>query len=619
MSAKNSILLTFVILLLAGCVNTATIVNPDPYRAIAIPAKWSDQAVVALSHSTDLRFEIHEDGNRVIRKDILWYRVKNRNKRGLEYCALHWSKNFEKQLRIEAQAFYPDGSDWTLAKSEIQSDKDPYSNSVSESFRIPAYDDGVIIRIVTDREYIQPEFYGSYLFSGSYPVLNRSLSLHLPEKSNILYGMTAADTISIDSKESRKEKYITYTVTATDLEPVKEKWQTHYPEQYYPALNVSFPPKGNTSYTWQELGDHYLELSKSAFEVTESIQELSRTIDIGKGQSLVAKIFDEVVKRVRYQGDWNGEFAFFPRAAKVVLANGYGDCKELATILKTLLKSRQQDAYFVLLSTWNNFQAIEKYPSLDNFNHAILAVPDNNDTYHYLDPTHSWANSETSYYVSIGRKAFVLRDGASHLTTIEPRSSFHNSVETFTRIHQDEKSGKWKADGTIDLTGYTALRFYEKYHYSDETDDSVFMRSFLRRYFDIHASDVDYKKLTPNHVVLEYSSPFQNQYLSMGDGGFKLSSPFVHKSYMNDSYEERFGATHKLPFEQIDRWQLPYIPSQSQLNTFTSVIGTGSWRTNGSTLSRKYSQKELLMESTSDEYVSWYNNNNAFMRSSVWR
>lgn len=613
------LVLLVLVLPLAGCVPTQQSGLPDTFKGISIPTKWAKHSAVILHHSTALTFEVRDEGNIVKRKDVRWFQVNTRSEEGVEHIAFNWSKTFEKPLNIEVQAYYPDGRKWNLAKKDIESDKDPNGNRVTESFRIPGYDQGVVIRIVTEREYFQPEFYGTFRLASSYPVLERTISLKLPEDNGVLYGVSAEGKNAIQAETIRSDGYEVFTVSAYNLDSTDEKWTTHFPEDYYAALNVSFPPKGKKSYTWKELGDHYLDLSKSAFEITDSIRNVADELNITDEVNTVATVFKEVVQRIRYHGDWNGRFAFFPRDAKVVLENGYGDCKELAAILKSLLRTQDVESNFVLLSTWNNFQAIEDYPNLDNFNHAILAVPSGDDSYQYLDATHSWADSTTSYYASIGRKAFVIKDGESHLTTIRARSGFDNTVTTYTQILPAANSSKWVAEGTVDLTGYTALRFYEKFHYTDETDDSSFMRSFLRRYLDIVATTVEHEKLTPNHVTLKYSGSFYKQYIPVGQGGFKLGTPMVHKSYINDRFTDLDGKTHQMPLTQIDRWKLPFKPSQQQLDGFTSSIGRGSWKIDGAMVLRKYRQNEIVIEDTDIDYEVWYSKINTFINSSVWR
>lgn len=607
------------VMAIAGCVSTQQSVIPDKIKATSIPSQWIKHPAVILSHSTDLTFNIQDEGNTVRRKDVRWYQVNTRSDEGVEHIALHWSKTLEKPLKIEAQAYYPDGSVWNLAKKDIESDKEPNGNSVSESFRIPGYDQGVVIRIATEREYIQPEFYGTFVLASRYPALARTISLKLPEDNEILFGVSAEGENDIQTETITSDGYTIFNLSAYNLDSTKKKWMTHFPEEYYAALNVSFPPKGKKSYTWQELGDHYLALSKSAFQITDSIRNVSDGLSIPDEIDQVAAIFSEVVHRIRYHGDWNGRFAFFPRDAKVVLENGYGDCKELATILKSLLETKDVDSHLVMLSTWNNFQANEDYPNLDNFNHAIIAVPDGDAAYHYLDATHSWADSATSYYASIGRKAFVIREGESHLTEIEAGPDFDNKVTTYSKILREGNSSKWIAEGTVDLTGYTALRFYEKFHYTDETDEKTFMRSFLRRYFDISATTVEHDKLTPNHVTINYSGPFSKEYLPIGKGGFKFGTPAVHKSYVNDRYTDLYGKTHRMALTQVDQWKLPFNPGEQQLIGFSSTIGNGSWELDGATVSRKYRQDEMVIEDTGTDYDSWYSKSNALINSSVWR
>ncbi len=76
---------------------------------------------------------------------------------------------------------------------------------------------------------------------------------------------------------------------------------------------------------------------------------------------------------VRYVAIEIGIGGFQPHAAHEVLANGYGDCKDKATLLSAMLHEAGLDSYYVLINNDRDYLAPD-FPSPVGFNHAILAI-----------------------------------------------------------------------------------------------------------------------------------------------------------------------------------------------------------------------------------------------------
>jgi transglutaminase-like putative cysteine protease len=68
-----------------------------------------------------------------------------------------------------------------------------------------------------------------------------------------------------------------------------------------------------------------------------------------------------------------------PHPASEVLRNRFGDCKDKATLLVSLLRSVGEEAHVVLVNAGNPAATAKDWPSLD-FNHAIVALRADNAT-----------------------------------------------------------------------------------------------------------------------------------------------------------------------------------------------------------------------------------------------
>ena len=142
--------------------------------------------------------------------------------------------------------------------------------------------------------------------------------------------------------------------------------------------------RAKTSGTWNDLGIWYGGLSGGSRISTPAIQK--------KVAELTAGITDPIAKmraltsytqrQIRYVAIEIGIGGFQPHSASDVFTHQYGDCKDKATLLSTMLHEIGIDSYYVLIETSRGIVNPE-FPST-RFNHVILAIRLPNDT---KDPT----------------------------------------------------------------------------------------------------------------------------------------------------------------------------------------------------------------------------------------
>ena len=613
------IVLLAIILTSSACVqHTETRLSQIGDKLTDLPSSWQDIPVVLIDSKTDLEFEIRSSGNRLIKTRTDWYRVNRRNPNYMENVERYEVNSYEKLVEIKARAYYPDNSSWTLQPQDIRRRKIPLSNLVIHRFDIPGYDPGVLIMVQTRHRIFHPEFTGMFLFGDDHPALSRTIALSYPVEADLKFGIENGQDLTIN------ESTITQNGTHTHKyhsKMVTDRWprsKSPFPEQYYSALHVSFPPSGSRSYTWQELGNHYLDLSKQAFALSEPIKLLGKQIQNTASGDIVDHAFDTIVKKIRYQGDWDGRYAFFPRDASTILQHGYGDCKEISTILKATLASNHIPSSLALVSTRNYFQPIEAYPHLDGFNHTILAQKLGNAPYRFLDGTWSWAHAGNSYYHLIGRTAFVLEKDRSVLVTIAPDKDFKNEITTRSTIFQNPSDGLWKCHGRIDLVGKPALRFYSQLNWRDTLDNDAFAKTFLLNNLGVDASAITLVELSSQRVMIDYISLFQESYLSLGNGGFKLSVPNLYKQEIHTGLTDKRGPVQLSRFRQTDQWEFSFPASLSEPDTFDMPFARCTWNTETESVKRTYRQNSIVIPSDDFQLKKWNASHKALVKARAW-
>lgn len=173
-----------------------------------------------------------------------------------------------------------------------------------------------------------------------------------------------------------------HDVPAIDTEPDMPPWRAvaaRMDIKYFPG-NPALRAK--TSGTWNDLGVWYGNLTASSRTPTPEIQQkvAALTASLSDPVAKMRALASFVQRQIRYVAIEVGIGGFRPHPAGEVFANEYGDCKDKATLLSTMLKVVGIDSYYVLIDV-DRGEVNPKFPSLD-FNHAILAIrlPQNADT-----------------------------------------------------------------------------------------------------------------------------------------------------------------------------------------------------------------------------------------------
>lgn len=615
-----SIIILVMICVLQGCVSTSDISEElNARKHLSLPNTWENSSVVLLEFTTDLQFIVDPDGNRVKEIETKWYRVNNLNDTDAQYISVPEQTFFEDPVKIAAEAYYPDGTNWILAQSKIRQHELKFSDSIIHQFYIPKYQKDTLIRVEVQREYTRPEFVGRYNLRNRFSVVERAITLSYPEEVELIHGVENGEGADFNESFSTEDGLKKQTITANNLVKFREKERTQYPEEYYAIFHVSFPPKGNRSYTWNELGNHYLELSTEAFNSTKEIDQLADIISESSPlDENISNAFLTVINKIRYHFNSRGGYAFYPREASEVLENGFGDCKELSTILKSMLGVKNIASYPVLLATWGHDQLMLKYPSLTGFNHMVLAVETDGGDLRFLDGTHSWANARSSYYSSVGRKGFILEQDNSRVKVIERAQDYENRVVTKSTVEKSD-GGRWFLRGEISLLGYPALRFYESVQSSSRKDEIRMAGKMLKSGFDIFAEDIEVTKANADEVIIVYTAGFDENHVSLGRGGFKLSTPGLFQLDVNHQVTDKLGKVYLPEFEQQDSWTMPFVPTSTELSELNTQLAQSTWKVAGKTIQRNYLQRESKTSVDEDTVRVWDTHLGELQNSVVWR
>jgi TPR repeat protein/transglutaminase-like putative cysteine protease len=133
----------------------------------------------------------------------------------------------------------------------------------------------------------------------------------------------------------------------------------------------------STFSSYEQLAAAYSALAEPKGAVTAEIRKLADTITAGVAdrRKQAELIYDWVSKRIRYVAIELGDGAIVPHAAATVLANGYGDCKDHATLFAALLKAKGIAANTALINYGASYTRPGP-PGFGSLNHAITWLPE---------------------------------------------------------------------------------------------------------------------------------------------------------------------------------------------------------------------------------------------------
>ena len=144
---------------------------------------------------------------------------------------------------------------------------------------------------------------------------------------------------------------------------------------------------GTVSATWESTGRDYLEQIRHRLAPDPAIKEAASRFTAGLTDRR-AKI-NAIARRVRsdisYTAIEFGYRAIIPHAAAITLHNRFGDCKDHAVLLHSLLAAAGIPSHLALIHS--NQPTHPDFPSLSQFDHLIVALPAADGHFDFLDPT----------------------------------------------------------------------------------------------------------------------------------------------------------------------------------------------------------------------------------------
>jgi hypothetical protein len=279
----------------------------------------------------------------------------------------------EKLLSVHAWTVDSSGREYELKDKDFM-ESSPYAEGLYDDIRFrvakaPASAPGSVIAF--EYEVHRHAWLNQlhWFFQDTIPVREARLTLNLPPGWEFKSSWAAASAVQ-PSQVGNGWQWTVRDVPGIEHEPMMPAFL---------ALSgrmelAYFDPGGTAVGSWDGLGRWYSGLTNGRRTPTPEISEKVRQLTAGKTDfdGKLRALTSFMQSDVRYVGIWIGIGGYQPHPAGDVFHARYGDCKDKATLLSSMLQEAGIGSEYVLIDTERG----TVHPDVPSawFNHAILAV-----------------------------------------------------------------------------------------------------------------------------------------------------------------------------------------------------------------------------------------------------
>ncbi len=248
-----------------------------------------------------------------------------------------------------------------------------YSDAKIKAVRVPGADVGTVVGFEYEQQQHPYIFQDSWMFQQSVPVEQSHYELH----------MAAGWRFKSDWMNHKEEKptedngavqWQLSNIPRIEDEPHRPPARGLAGGVIFTFFNEKIPSKSYRN--WSELGTWFTQLSSSVRDaspaLSQKVQELAPS-NLPTMQRIKA-LASFAQHDVRYVAIEVGVGGYRPHTAADVFTHRYGDCKDKATVLSSMLAQIGVKSYYIIVNATRGVVTKDSPASAGGFNHMILAI-----------------------------------------------------------------------------------------------------------------------------------------------------------------------------------------------------------------------------------------------------
>lgn len=332
---------------------------------------------------SDEKIEVTDDNRMIVDSHYVIKILNDRGKEKFAEIVLNYDSTYEKVELEYARTIKPDGTVVTVGDKNIRDvslylNFPLYSNARARIISMPEVTAGSCIeyraKLYQSQLPDKKNFNMTYWLQADEPILFQRSTINVPKEKNLQYKIVnpSYNTFGFDmapkvSEEGNRQIFFSEFKNVPQI----------IPEPGMPSLSKVDPYILFSTFSgWQEIYAWWRDLYKDKIAADVDIKVKVRELIKEKKtpEEKIRAIYNYCAQEVRYVAVEYGDAGYEPHKASEIFKNKYGDCKDKAILLITMLREAGIEAYPVLISTQDSFDVQEDQPAL-LFNHAIAAVP----------------------------------------------------------------------------------------------------------------------------------------------------------------------------------------------------------------------------------------------------
>lgn len=300
---------------------------------------------------------------------------------------------------------------------------------------------------------IENEFDGMAGFQSTDPIIRVEYNIDGPKDKPVRH-LTRNGKVNFSQKE--KGDRITYSWWAEDVPRIVS-------EPAMPALqDVATTVIFTTIKSWEDMSRWWNKIAESKYAMNDALRAEVASLIAGKQtkEEKINAIYHFVGQKVRYMGLGTGKKkGLEPKPVTETYETKYGVCRDVAALMVAMLREAKIESEIVL--TGVGYDVPKEMPALI-FNHAIVAIKNDDGSYTYADPT---IKNSVDWLPAVETEQQVLLCTEQGRTLGDtPHVPAKNNIGTIKATSNLTEAGLFTSDVTISTKGIydLALRGWAK-------------------------------------------------------------------------------------------------------------------------------------------------------------
>ncbi len=259
-----------------------------------------------------------------------------------------------------------------------------YADNKAKVFTFPSVDTGCVMEYYYTLG-IKGPYVPQWYFQATEPILVAKFSYDVPKYFGFNYVYSTIEGVDINKEIMDTQNENRGTFTTRNLPAIKEEplSPTNADKSSWLLMSwksITLPFLGEISSgqeSWFQIGKNYSKMFDEILAKDKSLKSKARDLvaRCAGDDACIRLISDYIARNFRYVAVEVKGHSIFPHAPGKVMENQYGDCKDLAGLMIGLLRASGIDAYPVLARTKDAGKLIQEFPTYNQFNHVIVAIP----------------------------------------------------------------------------------------------------------------------------------------------------------------------------------------------------------------------------------------------------